>query len=186
MKTKLILVMVALLTGACGMLGGGGGLAVTHKDGSGSVDAKSTAMIVDTVGDSSSNQAMVSHTFIVANYDLPEKVTKMALQGSAKEDGRMRVEITIIGKKGTTKSTPVEPGEYKARVGNVGSPESSVNGGRILVGSDGKEASTYVGGADMKEGKVTIASVDGDMITGEVDITDGTNSIKGKFSVKAS
>ena len=184
MKTKVILMMVALLTGACGMLGGGGGIAVTHKDGSGSVDAKSTAMMVDTIG--SGDQAMVSHTFIIANYDLPEKITKMKLRRTAKEDGQMRVEINIIGKKGTNKSTPVEPGEYQARVGNVGSSENSANGGRILVGKEGKEESTYVGGPDMKAGKVTITSVDGGTINGEVDITDGTNSIKGKFSVKAS
>ncbi|NNE67337.1 MAG: hypothetical protein HKN33_12290 [Pyrinomonadaceae bacterium] len=184
MRVKIGIIMICVIASACGMMGGGSGISVGYDGSSGSVSPTSTAMLVDTVGDSSSDKKMVSHTFVIANYELDEKLTKMKLQGSAKEDGRMRVEITIIGAKGTDKETAVKPGEYTAREGNVGSPENSVNGGRIAYSEDGKEKRVYVGGADMKAGKVTIDSVSGDTISGEVDISAGDNYIKGKFTAK--
>ena len=185
-RNLFVLCLLALVTVACNMLGGSSGVAVTYDGTSGTVSPKSTAVMVDTIPDSSSDKKMVSHTFVIANYDLGEKVTKMSLQGSAKEEGRMRVQITIIGEKGTDEKTPVKVGEYPARVGNVGSPVNTVNGGRIAYSKGGKEQSVYVGGADMKAGKVKIDSVDGGNISGEVDISDGKNSIKGKFTAKSS
>ena len=185
LRNTFALVVLGLLALGCGLMGGGQGIAVETDGKSATVEPKSTAVIVDTVGDTSSGKAMVSHTFVIANYDLGDKVSKMSLQGSAKEEGKMRVEFTIIGAKGTDEKTPVKQGEYPSRVGNTGSPENTANGGRFSYAGEKREESKGTSLADMKAGKIKIDSVSGDTITGEVDLTDGTTSIKGKFSVKA-
>ena len=174
-----LVLLFGLFVVGCGLMGGGQGIAVQYDGKSATVEPKSTAVIVDTVGD------MVSHTFVIANYDLGDKVSKMSLQGSAKEAGKMRVQFTIIGAKGTDEKTPVKPGEYPSRVGNTGSAENTANGGRFSYAGEKREESKGTSLADMKAGKIKIDSVDGGTITGEVDLTDGKTSIKGKFSVKA-
>ena len=176
MKTTKVIVATLLLlfSSACS---GGSGLEVSFDGKKVSVEPKSATVMVDTVSDS------VMHTFVIANYDLGEKITKMSLQGSAKQPEQKRVQFTIIGAKGTDESTPIKVGEYPARVGNTGSPANTSNGGRLNFGEDGREQSKSVILSDMKPGSIKITSVTGDKVDGEINITDGKTAIKGKFSV---
>lgn len=170
---------IALTAGACGMLAGGSGISVTYDGGTDTVEAKDSRVFAHTIGDS------VAHTFVIANYDLPEKLDKRSAFKSAKEDGRKRVEFTIIGEKRTNENTPLKPGEYPARVGSVGSPVGTANDGKIAFNKDGKEDSQGLNMADMKEGKVVIESVEGGTVKGTVEITDGDMTIKGSFTAKS-
>ncbi len=173
------IVAVVVFAGACGLMGGGSGVTVTYDGNSESVEAKDSRVFAHTIGDS------VAHTFVIANYDLPEKLDRRSAFKSAKEDGQKRVEFTIIGDKGTSENTPIKPGEYPARVGNVGSPAGTSNGGKIAFNKEGKEDSEGLNLADMKEGKVVIESVESGTVKGTVDITDGDTTIKGSFTAKA-
>lgn len=168
---------LALFVASCGIVGSSSGIEVAYDGKSATIEPASTALITGTASDS------VSHTFVIANYDVGDNVSHNSLSGTAKEEGRMRALFMIIGEKGTDKNSPVKTGEYPARVGNVGSSAQTVNSGNIFYSKDGKEKAVFVGGADMKEGKITINSVGGGQISGEVDITDGENSIKGPFTV---
>ena len=166
------------------MLGNSAGITVNYDGKSATVPIQFQAVMIDTIGDSASDAKMVSHTFVISNYDLGEKITEMNLQGSANEEGRMRVGFTIIGEKGTDEKTPIKVGEYLSRVGNVGETINSANGGYFAVSVDGKEELKFLTLSEMKAGKIKIDSVSGDTVSGEVDITDGDMSIKGKFTLK--
>jgi hypothetical protein len=180
--------MSACNSGGTGSAGGASSQAKSEKSGttleakvngnSISLSPKATAVLKDTVSDS------VRHTLIFTNYELPEKVTKMRLQNSAREEGRTRVQIEVIGEKGSDINSSLKPGEYPARVGNVGAAAQSANGAMVVFSENGKENRTYLGGPDMKEGKVVISSVENGIVKGEVALQDGDNTLKGKFSAK--
>lgn len=159
---------------------GGSGITVSSDDSSDSIEAKSSGVIVSTTSDAA------MYTFIIANYELPTPLNKMKVYKSAREEGRKRVEISLIGEKGSGKETTLKPGEYPARVGNTGSVFHTANSGTFYAGKGGKQDSKGLNMADMKEGKITIASVSQDKITGSVDLTDGTTTIKGNFTVNVS
>jgi hypothetical protein len=134
-----------------------------------------TAILHDSVTDAA------RHTLIFTNYELPKVVTKMRLQGSAKKEGSTRIQIEVIGAKGTDKNSPLQAGEYKAVVGNVGSAINSANGALVAFSENGKESRTYFGGPEMKEGKVVIDSVKDGKVTGSVKLQDGENTLSGNF-----
>lgn len=155
------------------------GIEVSGEGFSASISPVSGAVLPSTVTDS------VLHTIVVANYDLGEKPTKFKVFKSAKKLGQERVHISVIGAKGSEKSTPLTPGEYPARVKNEGSTFRTANGGAYIRRiKEGRPAvSNQLDIAEMEAGKVIIDSVDGGVVSGKVDLTDGKMTIKGSFSV---
>ncbi|MCB0335612.1 MAG: hypothetical protein KDD62_04880, partial [Bdellovibrionales bacterium] len=124
----------------------------------------------------------VMHTIVLSNYELSKPATQMSLHKSAKGEGAIRVQFSLVGEKGTDEKTQLKVGEYKTNVGNSGSPFGATTDGRYFYAEEGKENSWGLNGPDIKEGKVLIESVENGVVSGTVDITDGTLTIKGKFT----
>lgn len=137
---------------------------------------KASTVMKDTVTDA------VRHTMVFTNFELEPKMSKMKLQKASRKDGNVLVQLEVIGEKGTDTSSELKPGVYSARVGNTGSAFNSANGAKVAFGKDGQSSSVYLGGPDMKEGKIVISSVENGLVKGEVELQDGDNTLKGSFS----
>jgi hypothetical protein len=97
----------------------------------------------------------------------------------------MRVAIQLTGEDGTTKDSPVKVGTYSAQANQVNGVRSVM----VISSADGKQTEmgfkSLMGLGDKKaSGEVKIASVTADTVSGEVNLTEGDNSLKGTFTAK--
>ncbi len=124
----------------------------------------------------------VMHTIVLANYELKKPATKKSLFKSAKGDGKMRVEFSIVGEKGSDETTALREGEYKTNVGNAGSPHGATTDAKFAFSREGREQSRGLNGPDIKEGIVRIDSIKDGVVTGTIHVTDGSLVIQGSFA----
>ncbi len=184
--TFLPLLTVALLLAACG--GGAKGLDVSVKGSAPKkVPLKSGYIYPSSVGLSKNSVVKYasSYSFHVADYDLDASKSMISINETPKTDGMM-ISFQIVGKEGGNAQTPVEPGEYPMAKPDGGPFQYHVTrgyGNSITVFTGGKKDQAYLN-ESKTTGKVTISSVSGDEVTGEVDLKDDQNSFKGSFSAK--
>jgi hypothetical protein len=115
----------------------------------------------------------------VANYDLRSDKSYGASENDVKTEEQMKVVIYMYELKGDEK-TPVEPAEY-----TFGDAENkSVANAQLYYFADGKQQQETLSGGGKTDG-VKITAKNGEMISGEVNITGKDNkSIRGKFEAK--
>ena len=119
-------------------------------------------------------------TVVLANYELDTKQAFISL-GKQKIDKpeHLKVMFSFTGKKGSSVDSAIDSGDYAADADKY----QKVDGVTIYHFADGKEKRTSLSNTKMT-GKVSVDSVSGGTISGSIDVTDGTNSVKGSFSAK--
>ncbi|HMS08926.1 MAG TPA: hypothetical protein PKE66_05550, partial [Pyrinomonadaceae bacterium] len=94
-------------------------------------------------------------------------------------EGETRVMFQIVGEEGTDEKTKMKPGTYTTKCEKYNCVDF-VNLSRF---ANGKEEKISVD-TRKAEGEVRITSVTDDTISGEIDLTEGGNSVKGPFTAK--
>ena len=132
--------------------------------------------VISTYPDKPSLQTF-AHEIVLANYDIDQ--TNMHKPLTAPE--QMRVEIQLTGEAGTKNESPFKVGTYRVK-------NDAINDVRtigIRTFADGKEVKTYfetMSSSSTADGEVKITSVTSDKVSGEMNLTEGTKSIKGTFT----
>lgn len=120
-----------------------------------------------------------SYRVYVASYDLDPSQYAMSLEKPLTADDQARVDFSIIGEEGGTEASPLKPGTYTAKADK----HMKVEAVSITTRKDGKDNKIMVDRSGLT-GEVKIASVSGDTINGELNLTSGETSIKGPFTAK--
>ncbi|MFZ1701363.1 MAG: hypothetical protein WBO10_12365 [Pyrinomonadaceae bacterium] len=188
-KTNTILIIaLAAFLAACGAVGGGKS-EITTKVGDQEKkfeptstwayhSTKNYSLLID--GNREMSTSSITTVFL-ANFELDSSQAFISL-GKQKLDKPEQVKVTFdfSGEKGSTVETSVVKGEYTPEIDDKEKymKISSVTIYRFL---DGKQEEIEF---DRKKttGKLTINGVSGTTVSGQIDISDGKNSIKGTFS----
>jgi hypothetical protein len=124
-----------------------------------------------------------SHSIYLGNFELDASRGMISLSSSLKEDGQMRVSFGLVGADGTEAggkdSPPLAKGDYTAEADKF----NKVDWVEIAVFEGGKETKHRF---DKPTGTVKVTSSAADSISGEIDIKDGKNAVKGGFTAKPS
>ena len=125
-------------------------------------------------------------TVILANYDMDTKDGKMSIEKQKLEKlGQVRIKFAFMGEKDTDYETPVKAGAYKIKPGDFLEPGNDFNMiDGVTVNYFMKEAKETSFADNKMTGTLNIIQVKDGMISGEIDVSDGKHSIKGKFSSK--
>jgi major membrane immunogen (membrane-anchored lipoprotein) len=119
-----------------------------------------------------------STSVVLANFELDTSQAFISInKRKIEKPEEVKVVFSFLGEKGTKEDTPIKAGDYPAE----GEIFGRIRGISIFHFTDGKEKQTEFDEKAMK-GKLTIKSVQGTTVNGEIDVTDGTNSVKGSFS----
>lgn len=178
----------AFFVSACGGGGGAKSLDVGYKGTAPKkLAVKSGFIYPSSIGLSKNNEVKYAsaYSFHIADYEQDSSKGVVSLNLAPKTDG-MQVVFQIIGKEGGDAKTPIEPGEYPVAKSDGGPFQYKVTrgfGSSIAMFTGGKKDQSYLN-ESKTTGKVTIASVTSDEVSGEVDLGDGQNSFKGSFSAK--
>ena len=134
-----------------------------------------------------SSVTYATHSLCFANYDLSEnpdrpntKILKDVPPGSDVEP--IKACITINDKQGTNASTPLQPGNYF--IGLSANQLDSIAYAGIFWDKGKLGSLAHFQHAQMK-GQLRLDSVSEDAFSGEVDLSDGENSMVGTFNGKA-
>lgn len=179
---------LAFFLAACNGAGGAKNLEVSVKGGTPKkLDVKSGFIYSTPIGLSKNNEVKYasSYSFHIADYEQDGSRGMISLGETPKTDGT-QVVFQIVGKEGGDAKTPIEPGDYPVAKPDGGPFQYKVTrgyGSSIAVFAGGKKDQAYLN-ESKTTGKVTIASVSGDEVSGTVDLNDGQNSFKGTFSAK--
>ena len=121
----------------------------------------------------------VVHRIYLANYDL--QLTDSSKQDYRRivSDGQNRVEVQIEAEKDAPETAPMKVGNYSFK----SEPFDRISSIIFSRFKDGKDLSHIVGGK-AATGTIKISSVSDDEITGEIDVSDGDKSVKGKFKAR--
>ena len=125
------------------------------------------------------------HKIYIANFEMDTSgVAWMNNPLTAPE--QMRVQIELTGEEGTDKNSPFKVGTYTAQADKTSGVRTVI----IRTFADGKQIDTKfdslmsIGGGKKAEGEVKITNITADIVSGEVDLTEGDKSIKGSFTAK--
>jgi hypothetical protein len=193
---KLCVLILATLVASCGGAGSGGGTSSSADPSAAKLDVKvagkdSTLNVktgavylgnVISTAPGKPNIQTFAHTIYLANYEMETTSPGWTRKVPSAPD-QMRVDIQLTGEEGTKTDSPFKVATYGAKAGKF----NSVRGATIHTFADGKQTQTHFETlfSDSKvEGEVKISSVTADTVSGEVNLTDGGNSIKGNFTAK--
>lgn len=179
--------MIASCLIACGGgsgAGSGGGLTLKINGADVPFEVKSTGVYPSTKtftftkdGQSTMTKA-VNHYIALANFEM-ETRGPVTMGRTLAADGETRVIMQIVGAEGTDEKATMKAGTYMPKCDKY----SCIEFLQLSRYAGGKEEKITV---DMKkaEGEVRITSVTKDTISGEIDLTEGGNSVKGPFTAK--
>jgi hypothetical protein len=188
---KLLLVIFAgLLLTACG--GAGIGTSAPKLDvklggKDSTLNVKSGAVYYSSMAFTAPDKAAVKtsiHTIYIANFEMATTGPAWINNPLTAPD-QMRVEFALTGEDGTTKDSPFKVGTYSAQAANV----NGVRSAAIRTFADGKQTETRFKslmslGGKGASGEVKITSVTAETVSGEVNLSEDDNSIKGTFTAK--
>jgi hypothetical protein len=120
----------------------------------------------------------VNHYVALANFEL-ETRGPVTMGKALTEDGNVRVVFQIVGEEGTDEKAPVKAGTYTAKCDKYNCVDY-LQISRFTGGKEEKISFTMA----KAEGDIKITSVSDDTISGEVNVTEGQNSVKGSFTAK--
>lgn len=179
----LLLLAVSLLLAGCSKAGGGSALhlkapGMTEQDMP--VKSGGAFAVTKTFTDVNRNITTApSYRVYVANYDLDLGNFGQTLNKPLASDDQLRVTFSIVGDVGGNEKTPAKAGTYSAKADKYMKAEDV----SIVTRKDGKDNQVFLDRSGLT-GEVKVASVSGDTISGEVDLTSGEFSIKGPFTAK--
>lgn len=202
MKKLLLMVTASLFISGCG--GGAGSnsassssatsssasnagankIEIKIKDKTYTLEQKSAYLYSDdmTINMPDKNVKTADHGIIVANYDLDMSLGPFMAAKKMTAPGNIRIGIKLQDKADTNKDAPPSAGEYASKY-----PDEFMKFFNVFIYTyaDGKdEENKILGGYDNVKGGVKINSVNGDTVTGEIDIANQDNSVKGSFTAK--
>jgi hypothetical protein len=123
-----------------------------------------------------------AHTIYLANYEM-ETMSPGWTRKTPSAPDQMRVDIQLTGEEGTKTDSPFKVGTYSAKSDTF----NSVRFAQLITFADGKPTQTRfeTWASDSKvDGEVKITEVTADSVSGEVNLIDGNNSIKGNFTAQ--
>lgn len=120
-----------------------------------------------------------SYRVYVANYDLDGAQFGRSLEKALATDEAKRVVFSLVGEQGTNEKTPLKPGTYSATADKFNRVEEV----SIVTRKNGQDDKQFLERSAIS-GDVKVASVSGDSVTGEIDLTTGETTIKGPFVAK--
>ncbi len=183
MKRLFLIATTSLLLSACG----GGAPKLDIK-----VDGKDAVVNIKTAGTYYGNVINTfppkppvqtfSHSIYMANYDM-DTSNPMTMRKPLTSADQIRVGLELTGEEGTKENSPFKVGTYSVK-------SDMLNRVRMI------EVATFVDGNEKRTtfdtmsstrkttGEVKITSVTAYTITGEVNLTEGSNSIIGTFTAK--
>ena len=185
--TTFLLTAVALTLGACGKSGEGGGAGggihvkapgMDERD----IPAKSGATYAVTKSFTDKENKITtatSYRVYVASYDLDASQFSMSMDKPLTADDQARVTFSLIGEEGTKDPSPLKPGTYSAKADKFMKVEDV-----SIVSRKGGQDNKIIVDRSGLTGEVKIASVSGDTVSGELNLTSGDTSIKGPFTAK--
>lgn len=115
----------------------------------------------------------------VADYDLDPSFFGQTLNKPIPSDDHLRVVFSLVGDEGGNEKTPPKAGTYSAKADKFMKVESVG-----IVTHKGNADSTAWFDRSNTSGEVKVTSASGDSISGDVDLTNGQQSIKGSFTAK--
>lgn len=186
-RNMILAIMIASCLIACGGgsgAGSGGGLTLKINGADVPFEVKSTGVYPSTKtftftkdGQSTMTKA-VNHYIALANFEM-ETRGPVTMGRTLAADGETRVIMQIVGAEGTDEKATMKAGTYMPKCDKY----SCIEFLQLSRYAGGKEEKITV---DMKkaEGEVRITSVTKDTISGEIDLTEGGNSVKGPFTAK--
>ena len=196
MKKLGVLILASLLLTACGGAGSGGGTSSSADPSASKLDVKiggkdSTLNVktgavyygnVISTAPGKPNIQTFAHTVYLANYEMETTSPGWTRKVPSAPD-QMRVDIQLTGEEGTKTESPFKVATYSAESDKF----NSVRFAQVITFGDGKQTQIRFDtlASDSKVvGDVKITSVTADSVSGEVNLTDGGNSIKGNFTAK--
>lgn len=185
MKLLIVLFAVVLFTG-CGAAKLGAGshkldVKVGGKDAT--LDLKPGATYLGNVISTAPGKPNIqtfAHTIYLANYDMDTSYPGWVRKPLASPEHR-RIDIQITGEEGTKDDSPFKVGIYSAKADKFNAVRS------VIINSfvDGKETKTSFNtfsSSKPVEGELKITEVTAEAVSGEVNLSEGGNSIKGTFT----
>jgi hypothetical protein len=195
MKKLLLLIAGSLLLSACS--GGAGsnsgpasstgssgkGIEIKLKDKTYTLEEKSGYLFSNdtTINFPDKSVKTANRDFVVANYDVDAGFGMFSTGKKMTAPDQVRIIIKLEDKADTNKDAPISLGEYNSK------QEEFMKFFNVFIYTfaDGKDAENKIlGGYDNTKGGVKITAVNGDDITGEIDVTNGENTVKGSFKAK--
>jgi hypothetical protein len=183
----ILLLAVALALGACGKSGEGGGAGggihvkapgMDERD----IAAKSGATYAVTKSFTDKENKITtaaSYRVYVANYDLDASQYAMSMNKPLTADDQARVVFSLVGEEGTKDPSPLKAGAYSAKADKF----MKVEDVSIVSRKGGQDNEINIDRGALT-GEVKIASVSGDTVSGDLNLTSGDTSIKGPFTAK--
>lgn len=184
MKKVWLIIVAALVLSACGGAGGQK-LEIKTAGKSATLNAKSGGVYYGNVISTSPGKPNVqtfAHDIYIANYDL-DTTSGVTMRKPLTSPEQLRVELQLCGEDGTKNESPFKVGSYSAKADKF----NRVRVITIVTFVDGKETkSTFdtMGLTPKAEGEVKLTAVTADSISGEVNLSEGDQSIKGTFTAK--
>lgn len=195
MKKLCVLILATLFT-SCGGAGNGGGTSGSADPGASKLDVKvagkDSALNVKTgavyygnvisTAPGKPDIQTFAHTIYLANYEMETSSPGWTRKVPSAPD-QMRVDVQLTGEEGTKTESPFKVASYSAESDKF----NGVRFAQVITFTDGKQTQTRFDtlASDSKVvGDVKITSVSADSVSGEVNLTDGSNSIKGNFTAK--
>lgn len=186
---KLMIIALGFVIAACGSGGAGGGSAKMDIKAGG----KDTALTIKSSGTDKNVKAFTdkegkvttatSFYAMMANYDM-DTTNFASMKKPLTAPEQARVMLQLIGEEGTDQKSEFKPGTYKADpAGKFMKIDSLV----VTTFADGKDVVTSFDtsfSASKITGQVVVKSVTADAISGDIDVTDGDESVKGSFTAK--
>lgn len=180
---KIILVAFAMVIMACGGAGGsnidvtfnGTAVPLVVKSSGIYPSTKTFSMTAD--GETTITKA-VNHYVALANFEL-ETRGPVTMGKTLTEDGNVRVVFQMVGEEGTDEKTLPKAGTYPAKCEKY----NCLDYFQISRFTSGKEEKISLT-MSKAVGEVKITSVTDDSISGEINVSEGQNSVKGSFTAK--
>jgi hypothetical protein len=187
MKRRMIvigaLLLCAAFVGACGASAPKLDLKIGGKDST--LNVKTTGTYYGNVINTSPGKPAVQtfcHQIYLANYDM-DTTSPVTMRKPLTAPDQVRVELELTGEEGTKDASPFKVGTYSVSSDML----NRVRSIDVTTFVDGKEKRTSfetMMSTRKTAGEVKITAVTADSITGEVNLTEGDNSIKGTFTAK--
>jgi hypothetical protein len=127
------------------------------------------------------NEIASETVFFVANFDM----AKSKAAGNKPENGQMVAAFTLIGANGTNDKAPIQVGTYPVRSGEAENATrfNITTKCGIVMFENGAQSDKKLATSKL-QGEAKITGVNGDEVSGEINVTDGESSIKGAFVAK--
>lgn len=184
---KTLLLIAALMLAACGTGTSGPGTLTLKYPGTDKLEmpVKSGGYYTSTKTWSKPGQSSKSASYFIclADHDIDMSRGAISIGAPVKAESEHKVCFSIDGAENTDDQTPLKTGSFGAAKRGEGFAFDSVSSASIRSFKDGKEVKNFLN-ESKTEGDVKITSASDDSISGEVNLSDGENEIKGTFTAK--